>query len=105
MIKVKALVAAAGRGTRAGLPYPKTLFPVKGVPILVRIARLVLKYDLNPSIIVSPDGRAPIEQCIRDHSLTAQLLVQSEPKGMGDAVLHFMDSPDFETVEHVLLIW
>jgi len=105
MIKIKALVAAAGRGTRAGLPYPKTLFPIKGLPILVRIAHLVRPYDQNPIIVVSPDGKGPIEQCTRDYSLNAQLVLQYEPRGMGDAVLRFKDSADFEVVEHVLLIW
>lgn len=105
MIKVKALVAAAGRGTRAGLSYPKTLFSIKGLPILVRLARLLCTYDQNPTVIVSPEGKGPIQQCISDHSLTAQLVVQSEPRGMGDAVLCFKDSPDFGTAEHVLLIW
>ena len=38
MADIRALVAAAGRGTRAGLPYPKTLFPIQGKPILIRIA-------------------------------------------------------------------
>lgn len=105
MNKVKALVAAAGRGTRAGLPYPKTLFPIKGLPILVRIAQLLRPYDQNPTVIVSPDGKESIEHCIRDHYLNAQLVVQFEPLGMGDAVLRFKDSPDFEVAEHVLLIW
>ena len=30
-----ALIAAAGRGTRAGLPYPKTLFEIQGKPQLM----------------------------------------------------------------------
>lgn len=105
MHKIQALVVAAGRGTRAGLPYPKTLFPIKGLPILIRIARLLQPYDKTPTVIVSPEGKGPIEKCIRDHFLTAHLVVQSEPRGMGDAVLQFKDSPVFDAAEHVLLIW
>ena len=33
----RVLIPAAGLGTRAGLPYPKTLYPVDGTPILHRL--------------------------------------------------------------------
>lgn len=105
MLEVRALVAAAGRGTRAGLPYPKTLFPIQGVPILIRIARLLRPYDESPIVIVSPEGKDLIAQCLRDHAVAAELVTQSEPRGMGDAVLRFKDSTAFDTAEHVLLIW
>ena len=32
MADFRVLIPAAGRGTRAGLPYPKTLYPVDGHP-------------------------------------------------------------------------
>lgn len=105
MLEVRALVAAAGRGTRAGLPYPKTLFPIQGVPILVRIAQLLRPYDQSPTVIVSPEGKEVVARCLRDHAVTAELVIQSEPRGMGDAVLRFKDSPAFDTAKHVLLIW
>lgn len=105
MLELRALVAAAGRGTRAGLPYPKTLFSIQGLPILVRIARLLHPYDEKPTVIVSPDGRDPIAQCLRDNAVAAELVVQPEPRGMGDAVLRFCDAPAFDVAEHLLLIW
>lgn len=105
MLELRALVAAAGRGTRAGLPYPKTLFSIQGLPILVRIARLLYPYDEKPTVIVSPDGQDLIAQCLRDNAVAAELVVQSEPRGMGDAVLRFGDSPAFDSAEHLLLIW
>lgn len=105
MVEIRALVAAAGRGTRAGLPYPKTLFPIQGKPILVRIAELLAPYDAQPTIIVSPEGEQPIRQCLSQNSMCAHLVVQPEPFGMGDAVLRFTDSPAFAEVEHVLLVW
>ena len=105
MLEVRALVAAAGRGTRAGLPYPKTLFPIQGVPILVRIVRLLQPYDDRPTVIVSPEGKDLVAHCLRDHAVAAELVIQFEPKGMGDAVLRFKDSPAFNTAEHILLIW
>ena len=105
MAELRALVAAAGRGTRAGLPYPKTLFPVQGKPILVHIADLLAPYDLRLTVIVSPVGQEPIRQCLSQHHVAADLVVQPEARGMGDAVLRLEQSPAFADNEHVLLIW
>lgn len=105
MAKIHALIAAAGRGTRAGLPYPKTLFPIQGRPILVRIIELVSPYDRSPTVIVSPEGETPIRDCLEQHHLQAHLVQQTQPRGMGDAVLRFADSPVAESAEHVMLIW
>jgi bifunctional UDP-N-acetylglucosamine pyrophosphorylase/glucosamine-1-phosphate N-acetyltransferase len=105
MAELCALVAAAGRGKRAGLPYPKTLFPIKGKPILVRIAELLEPYDTQPTVIVSPDGNLAVRQCLAEYSHSAHLVVQPEARGMGDAVLSFSQSPSFSDAEHVLLIW
>lgn len=105
MAEICALVAAAGRGTRAGLPYPKTLFPIQGKPILVRVAELLAPYDLHPTIIVSPDGQEPIRECLDAVGIQAYLVVQPEPRGMGEAVLRFDYSPAFANAEHVLLVW
>ena len=99
------LIAAAGRGTRAGLAYPKTLFSIQGKPILVRIFELLLPYDATPTVIVSPDGLVPIRDTLALHKLGAHLVVQPEARGMGDAVLRFSQSPAFSDAEHVLLIW
>ena len=105
MSKICALVAAAGTGTRASLPYPKTLFQIQGKPILTRIMELLALYDLCPTIIVSPNGQAPIQECLNDSGVAAHLVVQVEPRGMGDAVLCFDQSPAFVNAEHVLLVW
>jgi bifunctional UDP-N-acetylglucosamine pyrophosphorylase/glucosamine-1-phosphate N-acetyltransferase len=105
MAELCALVAAAGRGTRAGLSYPKTLFTIQGKPILVRIAELLAPYDAQPTVIVSPNGAEPIRQCLAQYGLASHLVVQPEANGMGDAVLRFEQSPAFADAEHVLLIW
>lgn len=105
MAELCALVAAAGRGTRAGLPYPKTLFPVQGKPILVHIAELLAPYDAHPTVIVSPVGEEAIRQCLAQYQVAAHLVLQPDARGMGDAVLRFAQSPAFGDAEHVLLIW
>ena len=105
MSNICALVAAAGSGTRANLPYPKTLFQIQGKPILIRITKLLAVYDLCPTIIVSPNGQTPIQECLNSSGVSAHLVVQPEPRGMGDAVLCFNQSPAFVNAEHVLLVW
>ena len=95
MSKFCALVAAAGSGTRANLSYPKTLFHIDGKPILIRIIDLISPYDQCPTIIVSPSGKAPIQECLNASGVIAYLVEQIYPRGMGDAVLHFAQSPAF----------
>ncbi|NMQ20637.1 hypothetical protein E4P82_16405 [Candidatus Competibacter phosphatis] len=105
MGRLRALVAAAGRGSRAGLPYPKTLFPIQGKPILIRIVELLTCYDNCPTIVVSPEGEAPIRECLEKAGLAFHLVLQPKPQGMGDAVLRFQESPAFKSTDHGLLIW
>jgi bifunctional UDP-N-acetylglucosamine pyrophosphorylase / glucosamine-1-phosphate N-acetyltransferase len=103
--ELRALVAAAGRGARAGLPYPKTLFALQGRPILLRILDLLEPYDAAPTVIVSPEGSAPIHDCLSSAHRSAHLVIQPEPRGMGDAVLRFEQSPSWQSATDVLLIW
>ena len=105
MSKIRALVAAAGKGSRANLPYPKTLFQIKNKPLLIKIIEFLEPYDPCPTIIVSPAGRTPIMDCLVDYGKASNLVVQPSPNGMGDAVLHFERSPAFDTTDHVLLVW
>ena len=105
MTRVRALIAAAGSGTRAGLPYPKTLHPVRGRPILLRLIDRLASVDPHPTIIVSPSGHAPIAACLEGAGVSADLVVQTEPTGMGDAILAFRDAPAYPSAEHVLLVW
>jgi len=103
--EIRVLIAAAGSGTRAGLPYPKTLHPVQGRPILVRLIELLRPVDPRPALIVSPAGRRLIQACLGEHGLAADLVEQSSPTGMGDAILRFRDAPGAEQAEHVLAVW
>jgi bifunctional UDP-N-acetylglucosamine pyrophosphorylase / glucosamine-1-phosphate N-acetyltransferase len=87
------------------LNFPKTLFVIQGKPILVRIFELLRPYDKIPTVIVSPNGEDPICKCLAGEGFEAHLVVQPRPRGMGDAVLQFAQSPAFDDAEHVLLIW
>jgi len=102
---IRVMVAAAGRGTRAGLPYPKTLFPLQGKTILQRILELLESYDRQPTVIVSRDGEAPVRESLQASGLSAHLVVQPEQRGMGDAVLLFEQSPASAATDHLILVW
>ena len=105
MSNISVLVAAAGRGSRANLPYPKTLFLIHGKPILVRIFEVMSPYDVKPTVVVSSHGVFLIDQCLTEFGLNAHLVVQEKALGMGDAVLCFKQSPACSSAEHILLIW
>ena len=105
MGEISALIAAAGVGSRAGLPYPKTLFPIRGKPILVRLVELLAPYDAEPTVIVNEGGKEQIKQCLLKNNIQAQLVLQSIPRGMGDAVLCIDSSDKFTNSEHVILVW
>lgn len=105
MHDLRVLIAAAGRGSRAGLPYPKTLYPVQGKPILIRLCELMARWDDCPTVVVSPMGKAPIAACLASHCHEAHLVIQQRPRGMGDAVLRFAESPASHDADHVLLAW
>ena len=105
MTEVRALIAAAGSATRAGLPYPKTLHPVRGRPILLRLIDRLASIDPHPTVIVSPAGREPIAACLAGAGVAADLVEQARPTGMGDAILAFRAAPAFASAEHVVLVW
>lgn len=105
MPDIKVLIAAAGGGERAGLPYPKTLHPVEGRPILVRLIETLRAIDARPTVIVSPTGRDQIAASLAQYDLAADLVEQRRPTGMGDAVLCFDDAPAAVEAEHLLVVW
>lgn len=105
MAELRVLIPAAGRGSRAGLPYPKTLYSVRGTPILHRLLKVLRPYDASPTVVVSPQGEPLIRDSLRLAALDAQLVRQPEPLGMGDAVLRFVPSPGAVDAQHLLLAW
>ena len=102
---IKVLIVAAGQGRRSGLSYPKTLFKINKTPILIRIIRKILHIDNKPTIVVSPKGKNLVKNCLNKYSFKSELLIQSKPKGMGDAVLQFKKSKYFISTSNILLIW
>ena len=103
--KIGVLIAAAGKGSRAKLSYPKTLYKINGKEILLSILEITSEYDQKPTIIVSPKGQIDINNFLLEYSKNCNLVIQKAAKGMGDAVLQFKKSPSFKLTENVLLIW
>jgi bifunctional UDP-N-acetylglucosamine pyrophosphorylase/glucosamine-1-phosphate N-acetyltransferase len=102
---VRCVIAAAGKGSRSGMSIPKTLCQVGGLPIIVRLLNTVKRYDQTPIIIASPDGSEHIDQVIRRHGCNAEFVIQSSPRGMGDAVLQIARLTSLNAHDEVLLIW
>lgn len=105
MSKLSVLIAAAGKGTRAGLPYPKTLHPVEGKPIIIRIIESLQAFDTSPTIVVSPQGKLLIQDCLEANNKKAHFIIQKSPLGMGNAVLQFNNSPTAKDTSDILLVW
>jgi bifunctional UDP-N-acetylglucosamine pyrophosphorylase/glucosamine-1-phosphate N-acetyltransferase len=105
MAEYRVLIAAAGAGKRAGLPYPKTLHPVEGRPIMGRILDVVGHHDACPTIIVAPSGRGAIASFLAEEARHAHLVEQAHPTGMGDAVLAFERSPAAHEADTIILVW
>jgi bifunctional N-acetylglucosamine-1-phosphate-uridyltransferase/glucosamine-1-phosphate-acetyltransferase GlmU-like protein len=105
MAELRVLIAAAGSGSRAGLPYPKTLHPVLGRPILLRLLDLLRPLDPCPVVVVSPSGRRQIEQALAGAGAQAELVEQVKPTGMGDAILLFREAEAAAATAQLLVVW
>ncbi len=102
---INVLIAAAGKGSRANLPYPKTLYKINGKEILARILDNLEELDKEPTIIASPNGEKYIKDFLLENGRYANIVIQENPKGMGDAVINFEKSPFSKLSENILLIW
>lgn len=105
MSHIKVLIPAAGLGTRANLPYPKTLYKYKGIPILHRLLQTLSTYDNSPSVVLSPSGLPTVHHSLAASGISYTPLCQPTPSGMGDAVLSFMDDPAYSSAETIILAW
>ena len=103
--KIKVLIPAAGKGARSGLSYPKTLKKFCGKPLLIRILEAVRDIDSAPSVVVSPQGVDMIREAVENSGCQAELLVQLEPKGMGDAIKTFRGSLNYSMTKDLLVVW
>ena len=83
------VVPAAGIGSRLGAAVPKVLVPVAGVPMIDRILDLYRDWIERAVVVVNPAASREIARHVeaRHDSLTIDLVEQSSPTGMLDAIL------------------
>lgn len=103
---IAVLIPSAGKGSRSKLNYPKTLYKVNKIPILIRILKKVSKYTKYFSVVINQDFDFLYFDVIKKYRINnVEFLYQNQPFGMGDAILKFMDSQNFIDVSDILLIW
>ena len=102
---IKVIIAAAGKGTRSKLSYPKTLYKIKGIPILVRLLKATKHIDSKPIIIANERGKKKIRKVVEDFGFSSNILIQKNQLGMGDAVLQSSRYRDIKNTQNSLLLW
>ncbi|UEG50552.1 NTP transferase domain-containing protein [Ferruginibacter lapsinanis] len=102
--KIRLVIPAAGRSSRSGLNYPKTLYRLFDVPILVRIIRSFEEFiNEPPIIIINPDNLDQFTTVLKEYNIQAQIAFQHEPLGMGNALLSIDDLINDQ--DDIILVW
>lgn len=87
----QAVILAAGRSRRIGIPYPKVFLPFKNQPIIIYLLKKLLKIKKIEKIIVVLNGEGVREAKERyaDFFSNEKIIItcQEEPKGTADAFL------------------
>jgi len=97
------LIPCAGKGSRSGLDYPKTLYVIDRKPILNHITDLLLNFTNNLSIIINPTQKKIFDKNIKKLKKNINVLFQKKPLGMGNAIIS--SEKYIIQFDHVLLIW
>jgi bifunctional UDP-N-acetylglucosamine pyrophosphorylase/glucosamine-1-phosphate N-acetyltransferase len=97
------VIPAAGRGTRLNFDRPKLLYPIAGRPIVEWLVSALSPCCNRFVFVVSPSG-APIVGPELERLLPGcfEIAIQSEPRGMGDAVFAARDKV---TTRNCLVVW
>ena len=108
MIKSKSinvLILAAGIGSRSGLNYHKSLYKVDGRSIISSIISKLSFLNSSFTIVINPNNEAIFKETLNNHNQKADFAYQNKPIGMGDVLLKFDQSLNFNIAEQILLIW
>jgi bifunctional UDP-N-acetylglucosamine pyrophosphorylase/glucosamine-1-phosphate N-acetyltransferase len=98
-----AIIPAAGRGTRLGDARPKILYPLLGKPILEWLVQSLDPFVERFVFVLAPDARALVEPVLKSVlEGRYSIVIQSEPKGMADAV--WQAKPRVRT-ENCIVLW
>lgn len=90
--KVKAVILAAGKGTRMKSDLPKVLHPIYSKPLLGYVLDAVNSTGLiNESVVVVGHGADEVEKFVSGYTDNAKCVLQSPQRGTGDAVAKSKD--------------
>jgi bifunctional UDP-N-acetylglucosamine pyrophosphorylase / glucosamine-1-phosphate N-acetyltransferase len=103
MSRYRVLIPAGGRSSRSGLTYPKSLYRLGGLPILIRICRTLSVYDTKPVIVINPAQEALFTGVLQEFGQQAELVFQHQPLGMGNAILQANNV--IQPGADVILVW
>ena len=80
----KAIILAAGSGTRMKSSQPKALHKLSGTPMITWIVNAIVKSNIKDIITIVPVDHKAFRKTLEDKS---ELAVQESPKGSGHALL------------------
>ncbi|MCR5260888.1 MAG: NTP transferase domain-containing protein [Candidatus Gastranaerophilales bacterium] len=90
--KVKAVILAAGKGTRMKSDLPKVLHPIYSKPLLGYVLDAVSSTGLiDESVVVVGHGAEEVEKFVTEYTDDAKCVLQSPQRGTGDAVAKAKD--------------
>ena len=90
--KVKAVILAAGKGTRMKSDLPKVLHPIYGKPLLGYVLDAVDATGfVDESVVIVGHGAQEVEAFVTGYTDKAKCVLQSPQRGTGDAVAKAKD--------------
>ena len=100
-LNMKIIVLAAGHGKRMWpIQQDKCLIPFLGKPLLYHNLKQIKDSVKDPQFIIvtNPQSKTGVEEVAKQLGLTYTVALQSEPKGMADAILSAKDLIDGEVL-------
>ena len=90
--KVKAVILAAGKGTRMKSDLPKVLHPIYGKPLVGYVIDAAKNTGIiDESIVVVGHGAEKVEAFVEGYDENSKCVLQSPQRGTGDAVAKAKD--------------
>src|SRR6185503_12325972 len=104
MLKLAAIVLAAGQGTRMKSPLPKVLHPLAGRPLIYYAVRSALDAGASDVVVVVGHGGEQVQSYLADtFGGAVRTALQAEQRGTKHAAL--MTLPALADVDSTLLLY
>ena len=99
-----AVIPAAGRGSRLGADLPKLLVAVDEIDTIWSVLHRKLAPLVDHiQVVLSPGGVAPFLEHVGSLPPQVSVVVQDEPRGMGDAI--FRGRETWRRFDDILVVW